>query len=159
MADLKDILAYVIKKYPYKDELSNARLTKIIYLADWKHAITYGTQVSPIRWYFDNYGPFVWDVKDTATAYQELFVAKEITNMYGGPKTTIGLINSGYIPAISEKEQKSLDHVIEKTNKLNWEQFIRLVYSTYPIIVSEKYTYLNLVEKAKEYEKYSEGCS
>lgn len=154
-----DILAYVIKKYPYKYELSNARLTKMIYLADWKHAITYGIQISPIRWYFDNYGPFVWDIKDTAKANQGLFITEDITNVYGSPKTIIGLKNSGYIPAISEKEQKSLDHVIEKTNGLNWEQFIRLIYSTYPIITSEKYTYLNLMEKAKEYAKYSEASA
>ena len=31
---LRDIVAYVCKNYPYKDELSNARVTKMVYLAD-----------------------------------------------------------------------------------------------------------------------------
>jgi hypothetical protein len=157
MAKLKDIMVYVINKYPNKYELSNARLTKIVYLADWKHAITYGTQISSINWYFDNYGPFVWDIKDTARTHQELFFTEDITNMYGSPKTIINLKNCEYVPAISEREMKSLDHVIEATKDLNWTQFIRLIYSTYPIIISEKYVYLDLIEKAKEYLKYSSG--
>jgi len=159
MATLKDTMVYIIKKYPHKCELSNARLTKMIYLADWKHAITYSTQISPINWHFDNYGPFVWDIKDTAKTNPDLFYTEDITNMYGSPKTIISLKNCEYIPAISESEMKSLDHVIDATQKLNWEQFIRLIYSTYPIIVSEKYVFLNLIEKAKEYSNYSSGCA
>ena len=46
---------------------------------------------------------------------------------------------------------KSIDHVINETKNLNWDQFIRLVYSTFPIASAERYTYIDLIEKAKEY--------
>jgi hypothetical protein len=151
MAKLKDIMAYIIKEYPLKSDLSNAKLTKMIYLADWKHAITYGHQISDIMWYFDNYGPFVWDIKDEALNEPEIFVVKEVLNAYGSPKVIIGLNQMQYTPKISVEEAKSINHVIESAKKLNWDQFIRLVYSTYPIISSEKYNHLDLVKKAKEY--------
>jgi len=151
MAELKDIMVYIIQKYPLKMDLSNAKLTKMIYLADWKHAITYGSQISAIRWYFDNYGPFVWDIKDEALNDSEVFAVKEVLNAYGSPKVIIGMNQIKYDPIISKEEANSIDHVIESARKLNWDQFIRLVYSTYPIISSEKYTYLDLPKKAEEY--------
>jgi hypothetical protein len=76
-------------------------------------------------------------------------------NAYGSPKVIIGLNKFQYVPKITEEEARSIKHVIESAKKLNWDQFIRLVYSTYPIISSEKYNYLDLVKKAKEYLAYS----
>ena len=151
MAKLKDIMVYIIEKYPLKSDLSNAKLTKMIYLADWKHAITCGNQISEIKWYFDNYGPFVWDIKDEALNESEIFIVKEVLNAYGSPKVIIGMKQIQYHPEITKEEASSIDHVIESAKKLNWDQFIRLIYSTYPIISSEKYTYLDLSKKAKEY--------
>ena len=151
MANLKDIMVYIIRKYPFKSDLSNAKLTKMIYLADWKHAITYGRQVSGIKWYFDNFGPFVWDIKDEALTDSDTFIVKEVLNAYGSPKVIIDMKQIQYVPEISKEEANSIDHVIETAKKLNWDQFIRLVYSTYPIISSEKYTHLDLSTKAKEY--------
>jgi len=64
MAAITDILAYILNRYPHAQEMSNARITKMVYLADWKHAIDSHRQISSINWVFNNYGPFVWDVKN-----------------------------------------------------------------------------------------------
>ncbi len=58
------------------------------------------------------------------------------------------------IEIIPHKEEKaSLDYIIEVTKKLYWGDFIKLVYATHPIASSERYSYLNLIEKADEYKK------
>jgi hypothetical protein len=154
MAKLVDIMAYILKNYPDKTDLSNARVTKLVYLSDWKHAITLKSQITNINWYFDNYGPFVWDIKETAEANPKLFSTRESSNAYGNPKLLIGLKMEYYVPTLSEAEKRSVDHVIDKTKDLSWSEFIRLIYSTHPIVSSNKYSYLNLVEKAEEYLKY-----
>jgi hypothetical protein len=151
MAQLHDILAYVCAAYPHKNELSRARITKIVYLADWKSAIDRGRQLSEISWYFDNYGPFVWDVWKTAESMPQLFNIEHTANMYGGAKHVVRLVASGYQPTLTAEEKAVLDHVVEATKGLNWNDFIRLVYSTHPVISSERYTPLNLIEKADEY--------
>ena len=87
-----------------------------------------------IKWYFNNFGPFVWDVKDTARDNPHLFELETTTNMYGDLKTVVILRTGEYIPNLSKDEMKSIDHVISETKNLNWDQFIRLVYSTYPIV-------------------------
>ncbi len=43
--------------------------------------------------------------------------------------------------------------MINATKNKNWEDFIRLVYSTYPCVTQPKGSQLNLVELAKKYEK------
>ena len=133
------------------DELSNARLTKMVYLADWKHALENGTQITNIDWYFDNYGPFVRDVEATALKNPQLFKVHSTTNMYGQYKKTFSLKDEGYAPNLKRSELDALDHIINVTKILYWKDFIKLVYSTHPIASSERYTHLDLPEKAREY--------
>ncbi|HAU0969463.1 TPA: DUF4065 domain-containing protein [Legionella pneumophila] len=151
MTKLKDVIAYILKNYPMKEELSNARVTKIIFLADWHQAINHGKQISNIKWVFDNYGPFVWDIHNEAIKNKDLFDIQEKVNMYGQKKNVICLKNSSYDPEISNMEKESIDHVLNVTKKLYWDDFIKLVYSTYPVMSSERYSTLDLISKAQEY--------
>ncbi len=154
MAEIIDVIAYIIRNSPNKPDLSNARLTKMVYLADWRHAITQKSLITSINWYFDNYGPFVWDIKRTAEENPDIISISPQVNAYGNPKLLFGLNQENYDPILTLEEKGSLDHVIEKTKDLNWGEFIRLVYSTFPILTSERYTYLDLIKKAKEYAQY-----
>jgi hypothetical protein len=153
MAKLIDTMAYILKNYPDKSDLSNARVTKLVYLSDWRHAITQRSQITDINWYFDNFGPFVWDIKDTAESNRDIFATLESLTSRGNPKLLLGLKKEDYIPKLSEIERRSIDHVIDITKNLSWSEFIRLVYSTHPIVSSNKYSYLNLVENAEDYLK------
>lgn len=155
MAAIKDVLAYLLANYPHEQELSNARVTKMIYLADWHHAINVGSQITPISWIFDNYGPFVWDVAQTAKMCPELFSTSEETNMYGSRKLQLSLVDKDYVPEVSSREAASIKHVIETTKGLYWSGFIRLVYSTYPIVNAERYSSLDLPAMAKNYKSSS----
>ncbi len=153
MAELKDIMAYAVANYPRKEDLSNARLTKLIYLSDWRHAIHYGRQISNIRWIFDNYGPFVWDVKNTALHNPDVFVIVSATNALGGSKTIISLKREDKQIQLTGPERQSILQTIRKTVHLSWDQFIRLVYSTHPILTSERYSPLDLVALADQYKR------
>lgn len=158
---LTSLMAYILKKYPaaHNDDLSNARLTKLVYLADWKNALENDEQISGINWYFDNFGPFVNDVENAARENTELFEVQNKTNYYGSPKKVFSLKKNDTAITLSEKEKLAADHVIEVTKKLFWGDFIKLVYSTYPISSSERYSFLNLVEKARKYREVNAEAS
>ncbi|WP_180215445.1 Panacea domain-containing protein [Neorhizobium sp. AL 9.2.2] len=147
-------MAYLIKHYPDRmsDELSNARLTKMVYLADWRHVLETGKQITNIDWYFDNYGPYVNDISTTAASNSNIFAVENTLNMYGQNKKKFALRRADYVPPISGSERDALDHIIDVTQKLYWNDFIKLVYSTHPIASSERYSHLNLPEKAREYQ-------
>lgn len=157
MATIQDVVAYLLEHYPHKSELSNARVTKMVYLADWHQAINYGRQITPIEWYFDNYGPFVWDVKRAAESNPFLFKLEDTHNYFGTPKTVLSLQGGTYSPTLMPAERASLDHVIEATKQLTWDAFIKLVYATHPVASSERYTNLDLVTKARDYRQIIGG--
>jgi hypothetical protein len=154
MTDLKSVLAYICKMYPRPDDLSRTRLTKLVYLADWKSAIDRGRTITSIRWYFDNFGPFVWDVWNAADADKGTFAIEMTSTPFGDPKHVIKIREGASIDGLDEADRQILDYVIDATKELSWQPFIRLVYSTYPVLSSERYSSLDLVEKAKQYEQH-----
>jgi hypothetical protein len=152
MSYMRDVIAYICKNYPHKDELSNARLTKMVYLADWRSALTRGKQLTDVDWMFNHYGPFVYDVIDAVKDDPTLEVVST-ENMYGAPKDLVRVADDVSYPSLSEEEKELLDFVIEKSAEKNWDEFIRLVYSTYPIATQERFSDLDLVNLAQEYEE------
>ena len=150
MDTLKDVIKYLYINYPKKGELSKARLVKMIYLSDWKSCLLYNKQITSIKWFFHNFGPYVSEVIESIRTDNEFDIQK-VSNMYGETKELVFLKEGYSLPSISEKTKGILDFVIEKTFRLNWTSFISLVYSTYPVVKQNRYTYFNLEELAKEY--------
>jgi len=146
---IEDLLIYICAKYPIPQELSKARLTKIVYLADWEACLRTGAQLTPIRWYFHNFGPYVDDVLDAAKRSPLLEVV-ETENLYGEPKQLIRIHAAAASPQIDRMAQSILDHVISETKSLYWNEFIRYVYATKPIADSTRYTELDLPRFAKQ---------
>jgi hypothetical protein len=146
-----NIIKYILHTYPYKDELSASRLTKMLYLTDWKNAIENDEQLSETTWHFNHYGPYVDDFVNMARKDKEITVTNT-TTMFGGNKQLFKLSNeSGDQVVLQEKLKEVVDFVINATKDKNYDDFIKLVYSTYPVISSSKYSDLDLVSKAREY--------
>ncbi len=147
---IENIIKYLCKNYPHKNELSKARLTKLVYLADWFSALTKNKQMTEIEWVFNHYGPYVDDITKVAIESNEFNIIPTMTN-FGGNKYLIQLKNEDISIDLEEDEEKILDFVIEKTKGMYFDSFIDYVYSTYPVTSKERYSKLNLVTLAKEY--------
>ena len=154
MSKIAQIAAYLLMGYPAtrRNDLSNARVTKMAYLADWKATLVCGKPISEISWFFDNYGPFVWDVVDSINENPSVFEVEDTENLYGSTKRLIRLKKNIDVPLLTNEDRKTLDHVIGRTSEKSWKEFIELVYSTYPVSSSNRYSYLDLGEKAIEYQ-------
>lgn len=146
---LQDIVLYICKHYPMPSELSKARLTKMVYLADWEHCLKTGRQLTSINWYFNNFGPYVDDVINAARTSDKLLVI-ETENFYGERKELIKAVENAPDPRIEEEDAEIIDAVIDKTRRLYWNDFMKLVYSTPPISGSNRYTNLNLESFARK---------
>jgi len=154
MSKVQYVLRYYALYYPHSHELSKTRITKMVYLADWFSAKEYNSQITNIKWYFDHYGPYVSDVYDAAVKDSKLVIRQEVS-VYGFPKEIIALrkqYNKEQLNLylLSDRETKILDKVIEETRNLYWSDFINYVYDTYPIKTQKRYSYLNLVELARQ---------
>jgi uncharacterized protein YwgA len=150
MNKLQNIVAYLCLNYPYKSELSKARLTKLVYLADWFSAVVSGKQMTSIQWVFNHYGPYVDDVINAVDGVYGFSINREF-NMYGAIKNVISFEEAGHINSLSERDCSILDTVIKNTQNLHFNDFIDYVYSTYPVQSHERYSMLNLELLAKQY--------
>ncbi|MEN9656209.1 MAG: hypothetical protein RL311_1160, partial [Bacteroidota bacterium] len=94
-----DILVYFFKKYPNPNELSKARVVKMLYLSDWKSCIEYGQQITSIQWYFNHYGPYFEDIiTNIRFDKQSRFEIKWEENTFGQPKEIIRLKDNVELP-------------------------------------------------------------
>jgi hypothetical protein len=149
MENTIDILKYLFSNYPYASELSKARAVKMVYLADWKSAIKYDKQLTDVKWIYNHYGPYVDDVIGLLRSDSAFEIIPGF-NSHNQPKELIKLVRK-VDTNLSTETREILDFVIQKTSFLNWEEFIKLVYSTYPIIKEKKLSELNLINLAREY--------
>ncbi len=148
-----NIIKYFLKNYPHKSELSASRLTKMVYLSDWKSAIENEKQLTDALWHFHHYGPYIDDFLKLAFDDKDIEV-EETVNMFGNKKQLIKLKESFQEEInLPDETKKILDFVITSTKQKNYEDFIKLVYSTYPVISSNRYSDFNLVEMAKNYKE------
>ncbi|WP_316318656.1 Panacea domain-containing protein [Clavibacter michiganensis] len=152
MGSVKDVMGYICDKYPHKSELSKARLTKMIYLSDWRMVLQGGRQVTNLKWQFNHYGPYLDDVKVIA-ASDDHFEVIETTNIYGSKKEVISLSRPVWDLALSPDERHAIDHVIDKTQSMYYQEFMKLVYSTFPIATQPRYEELDLVSLANQYKR------
>lgn len=150
MNSLIDIIKYLYLHYPYHGELSKARVVKMIYLSDWRSCLTRGKQITDIHWYFNHYGPYVSQVID-AIRQDEDFSIQSVTNSYGETKEVVVLNNLQCKVNIDSDVTSILDFVIAKTSPLNWDEFINLIYSTYPVATQPRYSFFDLVALSIEY--------
>ena len=144
---LKDVLSYIVKNYPYSDDLTKTRTTKLVYLVDWEYIKKYGRQLTSIEWFFDHYGPYVSDVLDEADKDRRISIKKTKSN-FGTVKYMVmpKFTKNDIVYSLTTDEIEVIDDVIEKTKLLSWNQFICYVYDTSPIKNSEKYKKLDLLK-------------
>lgn len=150
MNKTQEVIRHILNNYPYDDDLSKTRITKLVYLSDWYNAQQSGVQITPIQWYFDHYGPYVTDVIDAAESDEDVEFSHTFS-MFGSPKlliTTKDKTKQLSVTNLSDSEKDAINNVIEATKQLNFNEFIDYVYSTFPITSTEKYNYLKLTDLA-----------
>ncbi len=149
MAALRDVIGYLCTRYRLRRAVSKARLTRLVYLADWRSALVRDRQMTDIAWYYDHFGPntdVVWK-----TVYEdEHFNIDDRGRGTSDLKVSISVKKPFDFVSLSD-DKEILNHVVRTTAKLPWPEFMKLVYSTFPILAGRKYETLNLVVLAQQY--------
>lgn len=143
---LRSVMRYIVKNYPYPDDLTKTRITKLVYLIDWENVKEYGSQITNIEWFFDHYGPYVSDVLDEADEDKTVSINSTISN-FGTVKYIVKPKRDKeelLYDDLTDNDKDIIDRVIDKTKNLYWNEFINYVYSTEPIKNSTRYSTLDL---------------
>lgn len=147
---LLNFVKYIFIKYPKKEDLFVSRLTKIIYLIDWKSAIDDSCLLTNSEWHLDNYGPYIEHFFDAITKDKDLDI-KISNNLDEDKKLSIVMKNIEWQDHLEDRQKKIIDFVINVTKDKNYSDLSKLVFSTYPIIVGNNNFYLDLIKLAHDY--------
>lgn len=135
------VVVYILKTH--KAECSKARLIKLLYLADWHQAITFGNPITNLNWKFENCGPYSEEIIQELNNNSNLF--QDEGNHYS---VSINNEESFNLP---EAIIHSLNHVLNETKDLTFSELITLVLSTYPCMTTSRFEKLDLKQGAIKY--------
>lgn len=151
MADVRDLVAELFHRLPARSELSEERLTRLAYLADWKHAIgNKGRQITNLKWYFDSYGPYAPQVFDAAHRSQ-IFQSRPLANEWEDSNHAVSLYDRLYKPSLKQSEREAIAHVAGAAAMMSWPDLGKLVASTYPILAGQRYEFIDMGPLAISY--------
>lgn len=154
MNKIQLIAAYFCLNYPSFSELSNARITKLVYLSDWYSALADNETLTDINWLFNHYGPYVDDVISNVS-FNPYFNVTQMQTSFGSQKSVVSYLGRDVTPLLTTRTRQILDLVITKTKNLYFNDFIDYVYSTYPVRAQNRYATLDLIALAQEYKTTS----
>lgn len=152
MSRLKDIIYYILRNYPYKEHMPYARFSKLLYLLDWYYLIKYSNKITHIEWILNNDGPTSDSLIKTIKQSKIFDLVSNINTSDNNDKF-IKCKKTDYVPNLTKTEKIAINYIIDATCEKNWDDFIRLVYSTYPVVTTERYSSLRLREKAIQFKR------
>ena len=119
----------------------------MIYLADWDACIETGEQLTDLNWFYDHYGPYLHDIFDTAISDPRFE-----TYRYGAADM-ISVKSGGSDVNLPDEVLKFVEPVKKSAQSIPFRNFLKRVYSTYPIRTQSKYSKLDLPALAKAYRR------
>jgi hypothetical protein len=155
MASLRDAMVYVCKNYPYPEHLSFPRFSGILYLADWRSAITREQILSDAQWLLTAHGP-VNHALLSVLQHDRAFHFTATMRAHSSPppsEVIIGAAAKAEHPSVSAEEQAILDFAIRSVINKDPMELARLIHSTFPVVTQPRDSSLDLVALARRYKE------
>jgi hypothetical protein len=138
MVSPDQVISYL--KTAYSGELDVERAILTVYLIDWRSAIDRGRQLSNIKWRIDN----VPHPNDAAVILSAFRAPGYETNRQTGET------NASHL---SDEDRALIKSVAEVVARKSWADFIRLIFSTFPVLSQPKLAPVDLVAMADKYNR------
>lgn len=148
MNELRDILwALIIPGHIVK----LSRLIKECYLVDWKCAFDFQPRPFQFKWFYGPCGPTSKHVEDCVRHNLDLFALLEDGSPDDIVTVSVSRRDVNYSPDITNNVADAIAHVQRVAVHKDWESFMLLVSSTYPVMQSSLLDNMDLDKFAREY--------
>lgn len=130
-----DIISIILQFHKSIGIIHTKKLVSLIYLCDWKSSIDHGKTITNIPWKYlnDNYTEHI------AAAFD---IGKIEMGQYNFDE------NFGTLTA---EEIEVVNYISQLSIELKSVDFMKLVFSTFPMLTQDRYKDLNLPELASDY--------
>ena len=154
MSKLINILIHILKILNPKKATIDY-ITQIIYMTDWVMALNKDTLISDLHWELGENGPQVEELDIIIGHRPDIFKVTPVID--GGTKSIfLSLINTNISYSLDSTEAAYLDKVIMLFDPLFKDDFVDIVFHTYPILSTNKKEPIDILRLAREYNRKRE---
>jgi hypothetical protein len=146
------IIYYIVKIVSGVEHMSVPRCIKVIYLLDWYSAFMH-QRPSGRKWFHGLCGPKEASIEVLLSTPSRYFEIRQMDNHFGGVKDVIYCKEVSDVPKITPTDMTIISDVASIVRGMPWNDFIRLVSSTYPMLKSLPGEYIDLKTLATGYSK------
>lgn len=136
MDTIKDIVYALVNGISENHQMSLLRIVKLVYLFDWSCVLNFGCLASKFQWSCGMCGPSCEQILQSIANSTETYRTFAKDNRQGGEKVMVECIDHNYTPHLSEPCEKAVSHVVRATRGNSWNDLVRLVSSTMPVVIS-----------------------
>lgn len=145
-----NILDYLYLKYPNSNQLSISRVMKLLYLIEWRYAITKFEKLTDIEWMQTEYGPFYKTLRSIFNDSSNFDISIKIDHN-NREQLVIVFLNRKESLSLKEEGKEVVDFVINHCKDYSWTELNNLVNSTYAALGTPKGQIIDLINLAKKY--------
>lgn len=138
---LANAVYYSCTKYSKFSDVGAERLQLTLFLVGWKTSLSNNKDITNLDWMHGKNGPHSQRLDTLLNSDSRLKISH--VNFEGIEKKRISLAKTEEVE-IDNVLKIVIDDVYEKTIKLNFADLTTLVYSTYPMLVTEKDTIISM---------------
>jgi hypothetical protein len=142
MATVNAVVTYLSSRHPQDIELTDERMLLLLYLADWRSAITRKVPVTDITWRVEDFGPQPDAVLSCAMSSHD---RKAMSRRSAEA--------AHEAESLTADEREVIEFVLGSAAHKSQQDLVRLVYSTFPIMTQPKHAPLSLVALAERYNR------
>lgn len=149
MDGIKDVAYAIVNGITDNHQASVARMLKLMYLFDWSRVLNFGGAEPKYQWSCGMCGPSCEQILNTIMTDTQSFRTYYKDNRQGGEKLMVDCIDNDYSPQLSAQCAKAVSHVVRETKGNCWNDLVRLVSSTMPVVLSSINSPLDLTKAAE----------
>ncbi|OBW40047.1 hypothetical protein AB670_03610 [Chryseobacterium sp. MOF25P] len=147
-----NILDYLYLQYPNSNQLSISRVMKLLYLIEWRFAITKFEKLTDIEWLQTEYGPFYKSLRSIFNESSNFEVLIKIDDN-NKEQLVINFLNKKDNFNLRNDTKEVIDFVVSHCQNYSWTELNTLVNSTYGVLNTPQGQLINLVMSGQQYIK------
>lgn len=150
MERLINILDYLYLNYPNANQLSISRVMKLLYLIEWRYAITKFEKLTDIEWMQTEFGPYYKSLRVIFSESSNFEVSIKLDDNKK-EQIVITFLNKKNNLNIKNDAKQVVDFVIQHCKDYSWQELNNLVNSTYSVLNTPQGHMIDIVTMAKKY--------
>lgn len=145
-----NILDYLYLQYPNSNQLSISRVMKLLYLIEWRYAITKFEKLTDVEWMQTEYGPFYKALRGIFNESSNFEVSIKLDDNKN-EQTVITFLNKKENLNLKADTKEVVNFVIEHCKDYSWKELNNLVKSTYGVLNTPQGQIIDVVNLARKY--------